>query len=313
MLKKLIVCSALAAMAGFQTAGAATILYSDDFNTDTSGNYTQVNGTDVLVEFAYDYSAATIHGGGAIPVAPNTTDSSKKGLRMQVNLTNGARTGVNVYTNQSFSGNYIVDVDVFFRVNGPPPAGGTGSTEYYRLGINHSGTKLINFFQDGSANNPQSTDGYWFQGTGDAGAAQDYVFLRGDDAAAAQAADGGVFEVSGNVGVSNGNGTDPFNGATVNYYGSYPYPGCTGDNWLELRMEYNNGIVTVYMDGNKIAVLNDPLQRWTSGKVCLGMEDTFVSIAPADTSYVLFDNLRVTEIPTPPPPTAADGMWALYD
>lgn len=310
MTKQTFIFSLFICLATIQMASAQTILFSDDFNTDTSANYSEVSGTDTLIEFAYDYSGDTVHAGGAIPVAPNTTDASKTGLRMQVNLVNSVRTSANVFTNDTFSGNYIVDVDVFFRVNGPPPAGGAGSTEYYRLGINHSGTKLINYWQDGTANSPQSTDGYWFMGTGDAGAALDYLFMRGDENATAVIADGGVFEVSGTVGGTNGNGTDPFNGTNVNYYGTNNYPGCTGDTWLELRIEYYQGVATVFMDGNKIAVLNDPEQRWTSGSVSLGMEDTFTSLAPVDTSFVIYDNLVVTEIPDP---LSADGAWALYE
>ncbi len=291
-------------------AFAQTVILSDDFNADTSANYTQVNGTDVQVDFAWDYSAATIHAGTNIPVAPNTSDSSKNGLRMQVNLTASALTGTNVYTNQTFSEDYMVDVDVFFRVNGPPPAGGTGSTEYYRVGINHTGTQLVNYYQDGTANSPVETDGYYYQGTGDAGASVDYVLFRGDSAVADDAADGGVFEVSGNVGESNSNGTDPFDGSTVGYYSTTNYPGCTGDQWLELRITYISKVVRVYMDGYLIATLSDPAQRWTSGKVCLGMEDTYTSLAPADTSYVIFDNLRVAQIP---PATAVDSSWLLYE
>src|SRR4051812_48748029 len=82
----------LAAILAVLAAGPARaqVVFSDDFNTDTSANYnvfqtkTTGNTNTSDATWAYDYGAAPGSGGLGIPAAPNTTDGSTLGLRLRV-------------------------------------------------------------------------------------------------------------------------------------------------------------------------------------------------------------------------------------
>ena len=55
-------------------------LFSDDFNSDSSADYTlNTSSNDTKIEFGFDYSTL------GIPVAPNTTDASTLGLKLAGN------------------------------------------------------------------------------------------------------------------------------------------------------------------------------------------------------------------------------------
>src|ERR1700757_3249177 len=68
---------------------SAALLYSDDFNVDTSANYNfyvtpgSNGGPSGDATFAYNYGAAPGSGGLSIPAAPHTLDSSTLGLRLR--------------------------------------------------------------------------------------------------------------------------------------------------------------------------------------------------------------------------------------
>lgn len=270
----------------------AQILYEDDFDTDSSASYTEVSGSDTQIDYAWDYSSATDENGDPIPVAPNTDGSYKIGLRMQVNMNDEAVTACNTFTNETFSGNYEAQVDVFFRIGD----GTSGTTEFYRFGINHTGTRLVNLNQSGGANDPLATDGYFFMATGDFGSANDYWFLEGDPAALDT--ESGTW-ANGEPGPnSNANGVPLFEGIYPDP--EWDYPSCCGNGWTVCKIKYNEGIVEVYLDDNLVMTFDDPDDTWASGNICLGMEDIFSSVAT--NSYVIFDNLKVTEIETPVEP-----------
>ena len=215
---------------------------------------------------------------------------------MDVNFSEpGNKTSANVFTMVQLFGDFRVTVDVFFRVNGPPPDGGTGSTEYYRLGINHTANYLVNLTQDGSQDSPSATDGYYFSATGDAGTTYDYYFYEGnpsakDDTCGAWADGSTACGVNGNYG-------DPgllFKSIYLPYDSNYP--GACGDKWTTAKMEYQDGVVSVYLDDHLVHTYDDADDTWSSGKVCLGMEDMFESVAPFGTSFALFDNLQLEKV-----------------
>ena len=272
------------------------ILFFDDFSKNSSASYTDKSGTDTSIEWACDYTADNIHGGDPIPSAPHTTDDSHKALRMEVNYTApGNRTSANVFTLEEFDGDFRVSVDVFFRVNGPPPEGGSGSTEYYRMGINHTGDRLINLTQNGGTDTPKGTDGYYFQATGDAQTTYDYWFLEGDPKAKDSTC-GAWIDGTTDCGV-NGNLWDTgMMFKAIYMYSNSNYPGCCGDKWTTVKMEYKSSEVKVFLDDSLVHTYTDIDDTWIGGKVGLGMEDTFTSVAPEGTSFVLFDNLTVERL-----------------
>jgi hypothetical protein len=77
----------------FSLNGFAQVLFEDNFNTDTSANWTVLSGTnadendaaydaalgDFTVDFAFDYSTR------GIPPAPNNGDNSTRGVKISVN------------------------------------------------------------------------------------------------------------------------------------------------------------------------------------------------------------------------------------
>jgi fibronectin type III domain protein len=271
-------------------------LFFDDFSKNSSSDYIELSGSDTLIMWAYDYSLDTVHEGDVIPAAPRTTDTSKIALRMEVNISYpGNQTSTNVFTKPEFSGNFRVKADVFFRVNGPPPGGGTGGTEYYRMGINHSGTMLLNSVQSGNPDSPVETDGYFFQSTGDANASNDYYFFEGDtrqkDTVCGTWGSG-----STSCGANGNNGTDGLFFKSIYTPYESNYPGCSGDKWTTVKFEFIDGIVTVFLEDIPVHTHGHLDPAWPFGRVCLGMEDSFTSIAPAGTSFVLFDNLAVEQI-----------------
>jgi hypothetical protein len=327
-------------------------IYSETFDAGGSLSNFAASGTGNYIIEWLDYTGKKVYGGAGsatggcedlsgttftdsdIGVAPNTGDASKNAIRMIVNpntITPAIQSVANLYTNTSFSGDYRVYVDMFYRVNGPPDYGGTGSTEDGIVGVSHSGSKTINQQQDGDAQNPTDTDGYFFvlnseRGTGATG---DVCLFEGDPAAK----DVAKYLVNvlpcGDVdpltAVGSGLGiTD--NAEWLNFmpYGvdKFRYRGSPGDAWITLIIDSltvaSERITVVYIDNGtevkEITRYADTDATYASGKILLGFEDRFTSSNGPEESYLIFDNLKVYDLDEPPPPPlAADSQWALYE
>jgi hypothetical protein len=181
----------------------ADIVLSDDFNTNTSANYTTfitagaAAGPSGDVTFAYNYGAAPGSGGLSIPAAPHTTDGSTLGLRIRTdNLQNAsaaATVGASaiITKNLSLGAAYKVTVDVWSNYIGGTSlaASGSNGTTGVAVGIGTKGNALqyiaandgliFEGFGDNAAgvnqayrvytdnNHPNpTTKGYWAAGTG---------------------------------------------------------------------------------------------------------------------------------------------------
>jgi hypothetical protein len=125
------------AIVGFSAARAsAVVLFSDNFNTNTSANW-NVNkaptATDVrkqTAQFAFDYSSF------GIPAPPGSSDTL--GLRLRANLPIDTTTGAEITTRpagttsglsvsptgQSFTGNYYLSFDTWANFFGSPNVSG---------------------------------------------------------------------------------------------------------------------------------------------------------------------------------------------
>jgi len=285
---------------------ADTVISSDNFNTDSSANYTLVRGgTDNDAVWAFDYSALS----PAVPVAPRTTDGSTKGLALWVNHAGPNRSVMNVFTNNTLSGDYRITVDVYGWYTGT-----SGTTNEAQWGINHSGTKNINVWQiAGDPYVPDGQDGYYMTATIDGGfISSDYIF---------QAPAGTDFP-----GLTWGDATtnasykpveDPLFATTI-----FPSTGGVfGMQWVTIKMEYKNKILSVWFNGNKVWDYDDPADIYTSGKFLMGMEDDYGGSINVN-EYTIFDNLLVeaivipTPTPTPTPtsiPLSCDRSWGLYE
>lgn len=301
--------SAVAAVALPGVASAA--LFSDNFDTDTSSNFT-VNrtSTDTLATFSYDYSA------DSIPSAPNSTGGTTRGLKLEANI--AAPTGKEAITvapnGQSFSGAYRLNFDMWINANGPFPGGGTGSTEYLTAGVGYNGTTVNNSGTSGS--------GTWFAANGEGGAsgtsttARDFMAYNNSGAFIQDNATPGVYAAP------SPNAQDNFNEYyTTEFIGMAPPEGQTaaspviqigttnvgtlGFRWIEVEIAVDGSTVTwtlndptVGTDGLLIATITNAAS--TTGNISLGYNDIFSSLsANPEFSFGLIDNVVVSVVPEP--------------
>jgi hypothetical protein len=84
-----------------------------------------------------------------------------------------------------------------------------------------------------------------------------------------------------------------------------PYPGGLTNVWSTFRFEYVDGVVSVYGrqwpagDGEPtpftlLLTYDDPEDRWTEGRVYLGMEDLFSGVN--EFNRMIYDNLVITDL-----------------
>lgn len=274
------------------------ILFSDDFDTDTTANWTVKEGSvlgtpDFGAQFSYDYSQK------GIPAAPNSVGGSTRGVWMTVNKDDTAdQAAVSIFpTGQSFSGNYALRFDMWLGYNGPA-YGGTGSTEFATFGINHSG----DFAQWSLA--PDSDGGLFFAVTGEGGAARDWRAYLGSPGGAPlelQGVAGGFLDRDASGAVEN----EAFNvNAATNplrfMFPSPPFgtPEVPGKRWVQGEVRQQDGKITWVLNGYVIAQRDfDALS--SSGNISLGNMDIFASIAdPKADNFVIFDNVKVVNLDT---------------
>ena len=275
--------------------------FVDDFNIDSSSLYMIPQTTDALATFAYDYSAM------GIPSAPNTTDGTTLGLKMEANVTSGTASAITLHTLVPFAGTYVVKFDAWMNANGPFPLGGSGSTEFLTMGAGGDGT---------TANIGGSGSGGWFAVTGEGGSSRDYRLYK----------DGAEqFPASGqyNAGTASGanNASDPYyaqfggidvgalpQGALFAQQNGVTGAGVFGFAWreVEMRVIADGGTagatsVSWWLDGLQIATLDAGIGSSfvTDGSVTIGYADSFTSLSdnPA-LSFGLVDNLRIGTLAT---------------
>lgn len=311
-------------LAGTVVQARGETLFSDDFETDTSGNWDlftgyysdETNPGDSTVEWAFDYSKQTYTlfpdsvTGVELPVppAPGSGDTTR-GVRITVNNGDdiGSRFAVNLYPkNKTFSGNFVLSFDAWLNYNGPAE-GGSGSTEHAIFGINHTG-RNVNWtsfganFTDPSVPNAlppgvgaSASDGRWFAITGEGGAAIDLRAVEGTGNGAPKnlpGSEGGFLDRDGDGSPDNGD-SDPWIGNV------FPQPkfetkGAPGKRWVHFEISQQDNVITWRADGWTLASYANTSGQWTNGNIMIGYMDIFNSIAnPAQDNWVLYDNVRV--------------------
>lgn len=287
----------------------AQVLFSDNFDTDTSANWTVQNASgdnipDYTVLFGFNYSTNKFVRNGitnTIPAAPN---GGGKGVKMWVNKNdaNAAIAAVSIYPNgQIFSNDFAFKFDMWLNYPGGfQGSGGAGTTEFATFGIDHSG----NYAEWTSS----PGDGVWFGVTGEAGAARDYRAYVGDGS-------GNPAELIGAAGGfldRDGDGTpeqEVFNEAnTTPLKLMFPSPqfesdGMPSKQWVqvEIRQRTNNvdGFIVTWLINNYVIAEHSSGTSLGQlmGNISLGNMDIFSSIAsPAQDSFVLYDNARVVNL-----------------
>src|SRR5438045_306414 len=170
-------------------SASAAILFGDDFNVNSSANWTvkvapTANASLQSAEFAYDYAAF------GIPPAPGSLDTL--GLRLRANIPGGAAnplttrpagvmSGLSVSpTGQNFGTRYQATFYAWANFNGAPNSAGLadngnseGGTNNVMFALGTSGTVPIVVGNTGLVTNGLM-DGIGFATTGDGGITNDY-------------------------------------------------------------------------------------------------------------------------------------------
>lgn len=268
-----------------------TVLWSADFNTDDSANWTIRFGSgndvpDYRCVFGYDYA------GGAwippIPTAPHGSDTL--GLYLTVNkddATGLGAAGINLYPNgKSFSGNYAVRFDMYLMVGNA-----ASTTEYALFGINHSGTRA-NWFRNSTGGVPNGVfDGLFFGVEADGAALGDYV----------------IYSAPTTAGNNPTALTPGVNASTLTgIFKSPPWQGSSGAGapanletsatpcWADVEIRHFNGVVTLIINRTPIMSYTNAT-AFTSGNIMLGYCDAYDSVMGGN-SGVVYDNLRVVQL-----------------
>ncbi len=317
------------AIVGFWVERAsALILFSDNFNTNTSANWT-VNkaptATDPnkqTAQFAFDYS------GFGIPPAPGSSDTL--GLRLRANLpldgsgneTNarpaGTTSGLSVSpTGQSFGTSYRVTFYAWSNFAGAPNASGLADN-----GLSEGGTANILFAVGTSGTSPlvvgnttaltnSTIDGVAFATTGDGGITNDYRAYPATNAigpATLLAANSyfntnafytekfpAVAAPAAQAGIASAWSTEPS--------GNNPMAGTTqagafGFAWHKVVITKDNNLVTWSVNDNLFATVDASALTLGGSNIALGVSDVNTSTARYPTlTFTLFDNLTVTDVP----------------
>ncbi len=249
----------------------APVLFSDDFDTDTSSRWQLQFGAnneieDYAAEFAYDY------GWDGIPPAPGSVTTS--GLRMRVNKfdAENSAAGLNAYLkDETFNGNFALRYHLYLSYSSS--VGGT--TEHSIAGLNHSGDVVNRHDTPGG-------DGLWFamETDGSASGGRSYVSYVGNDT---------------EVPAYDSLPADDF----VDYFTSPPFlaNGAVSGQWVDVEIAQIGARLTLTING--VEIISRENSAVSSGTVMIGHMDTYSSTGAEDANYSLIDNLRVVELEGP--------------
>jgi hypothetical protein len=269
-----------------------TVLWSENFNTDNSANWTYRFGSgnqldDFRYIFSYDYASGSPI--APLPPAPHSNGDTL-GLYLTVNKDEGTAlggAGINVYPNgKSFSGDYAVRFDMYLMVGAA-----ASTTEYALMGINHSGTKT-NWFRSSTGGVPGgSFDGLFFGVEADAAALGDYVIYSSPTTA-------GSNPTALTAGVNASSLTTIFKVPPYSYGGA---PGVVETSstptWSDVEISQIGSLVTLKINSAVIMRYTNSTP-YVAGNIMLGYTDAYDSVMTGS-SGVVFDNLRVVSLVQP--------------
>lgn len=283
-----------------------TVLYSENFNTDNSGNWTMrfaaANGLDdYRYQFSYDYtSGLTPVTASTFPVLPPAPHGSGNtlGCYLTVNKDEASdlgAAGINLYPNsQSFSGNYAVRFDMYLMVGDA-----ASTTEYTLFGINHSGNNT-NWFRNsittfsGVSATAWTFDGLFYGVESDGAALGDYVIYSGPTTALNNPTNlspgvnastlAGIFKIP------------PYGGPVGRTIAGAPSceEGSTTPSWSDVEIDKVGSLVRLMINKTPIMTVTNGT-AFTTGNIMLGYCDAYDSIM-AGNACVIYDNLRVVRL-----------------
>ena len=275
------------------TTASAQVVISDNFEVDSSANYTIVDdGTpDGTQTFAFDYVAA------GIPLAPRSAVGDLGGLRLAANTTLGAADSATVFHNTPVNAlQYKLTVDVFMNF-----VGTSATTVHTHVGVGGNGTTFNQLFT------PISGSGAYIAFTGDGGSGSDYRWFR--DAANSPPGDPANTTLPNSHPSYLGHGSNNVNPFFSSLFPSPPSTivGSPGNIWttVEIFVDNANGVISFYFDGQ--LTFQGLFAGDFNGLTSLGLADTFASLSPPSV-FTVFDNLEVEVLPTGLAPTPIFGI-----
>jgi hypothetical protein len=332
-------------MLGCPAASApGAVLFSDNFNTNTSGSWTvnvapAANAGAQAAEFAYDYS------GFGIPPAPGSADTL--GLRLRANIPGGAAapvtsrpagvlSGLSVSpTGQNFGNQYRVRFHAWANFNGAANASGLadngaseGGTNNVLFAVGTSGTVPLVVGNTLLASGAQM-DGVGFATTGDGGITNDYRVYPASGTIV-PAATAGVYTAGSHANtnayytslfpsktapaVQLALSTAEYGGDAFNTQAGSTQAGAFGFAWHEVVLTRDGNTVTWDIDGARIATFDASALTLGGNNIALGVSDVNTSTTRHPSLlFTVIDNLEVTDVVPEPGGVAlvAMGLAAL--
>jgi hypothetical protein len=312
----------------------AAVLYSDDFNVDSSGSWTinvapAANASLQSAQFAFDYSEF------GIPAAPGSADTL--GLRLRANIPGGAAAPVNSRpagvqsglsvspTGQNFGDNYKMTFYAWSNFFGTANASGLadnvnsqGGTFNVLAAVGTSGTVPLVSGNPGAIAS-STIDGIAFVATNDGGIGQDYRALVKSATAtttspvmAAGTGDNNnafyqslfppvaapvVQQALALAEYDAPGDTDNIN----NVMAGVTQAGAFGFAWHKVEITKNAGLVTWKINGTTVASVADADALGLGGaNIALGQSDVNSTTARYQSlAFTVFDNLVVERVPEP--------------
>ncbi len=262
------------------------LLFSDDFDTDTSANYGVQFGAengidDKTVLFNYDYSL------DGIPAAPKSTGGTTRGLKLTVNKTDATAAGsagVNLYPlSLNLANDFVLRFDMFLRYSSVA----AGTTEHAIFGVNHSGTRTNRALTGGGL---AGGDGNW-------------VAIETDGSGSSSGRSYAIF------GSTNDTVAPPFSAVSAasftRFFTAPPFlaAGAPSGQWSDVELIHTNRNLTLRV--NNVTILSRTNNTaFTSGTIMLGFMDSFASVGSTN-NYVVYDNVRVINLTTTRPSITA--------
>jgi hypothetical protein len=323
-------CAAAFAL-GAMPAGAA-VLFSDDFNVNSSANWTvnvapAANAGQQSAEFAYDYGAF------GIPPAPGSSDTL--GLRLRANIPGGAAapvtsrpagvtSGLSVSpTGKNFGNTYRATFYAWSNFNGAANASGLadnanseGGTNNVLFALGTSGTAPLVVGNTGLVSGGQM-DGIGFATTGDGGITNDYrvypasgtispaasgVYAAGSNANTA-AYYTALFPAKSAPAAQLALSAAEFADASNTQAGS-TQPGAFGFAWHKVVLTKDGNTVTWDIDDTRIATLDVSTISLGGNNIALGESDVnSTTTRHPSLLFTVIDNVQVTD--TVPEPAGA--------
>jgi hypothetical protein len=271
------------------------VLYTETFDTPDSANNWNVNAATAqdTAEFGFDYSTV------GVPAAPGSGGTTR-GLLLRANrpIGPGALSGVSVSPiDKAFTGNYLLEFDLWENFPGPAPAGGSGSTQMTAAGIMTSGTV---------AHYAGAGDGLWFAATGEGGSSADYrAYFRGLNQTTATLYPAGGENQTASYYQTNFPGGDSAPAAQTALYPTQTgttAAGTIGWKWRHVKITKSENLVTWDIDNIRMANvdLDEAGIAFGGDDILFAQADINAGQTTTDLDPLLFgliDNVKVSELP----------------